>query len=1020
MKNMKTVAAAVFFTMMALFLPSMTVSAASLGITVSQNTMAKLQAVHYENNETIGKLLAPSRYSSSDKLNKKTEIALREGKSPADITDEQAINELNQDNKKVMSFEESFAEVQANIGEIIRKIVDSTAGAESKDAAYFTDKILQNKEKLLLGLAYLNRLYNFDMGGHNIRDVLLYEPGSYGVSTDVLDWLIQIGGAGGDTLKLSNNANVFGYRKLFWSVTSSATLDAFLEENRQKWIPNTPMNEWFLQESPADILENSSDWDNKNNEIYQRLYHDETTRAHILPLLTVSEDSVYLIANSATITYGIVDCYIDRNLRKTNPARYGELRKKFRQQLEQAAVQQKAFIDFWYRIAKPEKKGLLSSNRIVLDSLRIDPDTTVQWSDKFGENAARGVREFFTPLNLYDNYMFADGVAEGTRIRYYISKALTERGFATYAHELTHMLVSEVMLNGYGSRDGMLAEVYTRGMFEPYELNDPPAFNLNLIYDREAIGDRYHNGLPEHFQTEADLQSYMSGILDVVYTLDYTEADVIFSKSPEEKMKWFHKLEQTEDPDKRVNQGEDGSKHNLDSVRDLTLDEAKNLNTIDDLIRDSILVSRYEVNGTKTSGTMARNGYYVVPLFSANYAGVQNNYGVSGDVMIRRQAFELLAEYGYYNGMVPYISNQYKEAAKSEQTILSDQYILKKISGGTYETMADFKKAMFQKRIDKISELKPVTITWKNQSVTITDFETLRLLMKEAVENDLVNVNVLPGGYNNIRAQATEVERLKQEIFKAYLIQTEDFKESIYKTSSTPITPSGPGVTPGDTDTDPPQKPGSNNMEQTQKPDNNDTQQIQKPDAGTAQKNTAPKLLLCTVSSAKTSNTLRWNSVKSADGYEIYGAKSNGKYKRLKTVSKKSVKWKHQKLKKGTKYKYYVKAYKKINGKRVVLAKSISLYSITKGGRYNNPSKIRATKTRVSVKSGKKVRLRVTVTGKKINKTGKKVSYVSSNPSVAKVSKTGVVTGKKRGTCTIYCIAQNGLYKKVKVTVKRK
>ncbi|RAZ36992.1 hypothetical protein DK853_48735, partial [Klebsiella oxytoca] len=73
-----------------------------------------------------------------------------------------------------------------------------------------------------------------------------------------------------------------------------------------------------------------------------------------------------------------------------------------------------------------------------------------------GPDAALGVREFFAPLNLYGTYMFADGVAEGTGIRYYASKALTERGLATYAHELTHLLVSELMLNGYGSRDGMM------------------------------------------------------------------------------------------------------------------------------------------------------------------------------------------------------------------------------------------------------------------------------------------------------------------------------------------------------------------------------------------------------------------------------------------------------------------------------------------------------------------------------------------------------------------------------------
>ena len=721
MKNIKIVAAAAFAAI-ALFIPSITASAESVGETVSRNTAAELRAVQYENNETIGALLAPS-WSKSQILSKKTEIAIREGKSPADITDEQAIKELNKENIKTMSFEDSFAEVQAKIDIFIQKIIDNPNNPQI-GADKYKDKILQNKEKLLLGLTYLNRLYDFNMGGHNLMDALLCEskPSKYitypNFIGNVPDWLIYIGGIGGDKLKISKNAAAFGFGSPFWPITDTESLDAFLEEYRKKWIPNTSMDEWFLQESPAFIVENRSAWDQKNAGIYRRLYDNAEFRSYILPLLTVSEDSIYMIANSATITFGIVDCYIDRNL-KANPTRYGELREKFRQQMKQAAKQQSAFIDFWHRIATPEQKGKFSSNRIVLDSLRIDPDTNVQWSDKFGKNASQGVREFITPLNLYGPYMFADGVAEGSGIRYYLSKALTERGLATYAHELTHILVSEAMLNGYGSRDGMLAEVYPRGLFEPYELNDPPAFNLNLIYDRLAVSDRYHNGQPERFQSEADLKDYMSGILDVVYTLDYAEADVILAKTPEEKKKWFHKLEQIEDPKTRVNQGAAGSVHFLDSVTELTLDEAKNLLTIDDLIRGSIIASRYEVNGTETIGTMAANGYYVVPLFSANYAGVQNDKGVSGDVTIRRQAFELLAEYGYYGGMVPYISNQYKASAQSDKTILSDKYILKKIFGGSYETMADFKKAMFQRRKDRANELKPVTITWNSQSITI-------------------------------------------------------------------------------------------------------------------------------------------------------------------------------------------------------------------------------------------------------------------------------------------------------------
>ena len=757
MKNIKIVAAAAFAAI-ALFIPSITASAESVGETVSRNTAAELRAVQYENNETIGALLAPS-WSKSQILSKKTEIAIREGKSPADITDEQAIKELNKENIKTMSFEDSFAEVQAKIDIFIQKIIDNPNNPQI-GADKYKDKILQNKEKLLLGLTYLNRLYDFNMGGHNLMDALLCEskPSKYitypNFIGNVPDWLIYIGGIGGDKLKISKNAAAFGFGSPFWPITDTESLDAFLEEYRKKWIPNTSMDEWFLQESPAFIVENRSAWDQKNAGIYRRLYDNAEFRSYILPLLTVSEDSIYMIANSATITFGIVDCYIDRNL-KANPTRYGELREKFRQQMKQAAKQQSAFIDFWHRIATPEQKGKFSSNRIVLDSLRIDPDTNVQWSDKFGKNASQGVREFITPLNLYGPYMFADGVAEGSGIRYYLSKALTERGLATYAHELTHILVSEAMLNGYGSRDGMLAEVYPRGLFEPYELNDPPAFNLNLIYDRLAVSDRYHNGQPERFQSEADLKDYMSGILDVVYTLDYAEADVILAKTPEEKKKWFHKLEQIEDPKTRVNQGAAGSVHFLDSVTELTLDEAKNLLTIDDLIRGSIIASRYEVNGTETIGTMAANGYYVVPLFSANYAGVQNDKGVSGDVTIRRQAFELLAEYGYYGGMVPYISNQYKASAQSDKTILSDKYILKKIFGGSYETMADFKKAMFQRRKDRANELKPVTITWNSQSITINSFDKLCRLMKEAVESDLVKINAAQNGSNNIRAQQT-------------------------------------------------------------------------------------------------------------------------------------------------------------------------------------------------------------------------------------------------------------------------
>ena len=1035
MKKIRIAAAAAFLMMLLFALPA-TASAASVGETVSQATADELRAVDYNNN-TIKQLLTC-----------------------------QLDTEVN-----VMSYEEAFKEVQANIEEIICGVVNNAEGFDSKGADHFINKIRQNKEKLLLGLAYIERLYDFNMGEHNLRDELFYGSKPCDMPNkinEVVDWLIYIGGLGGERLKISNNYREFyDYTKYYDSATifgafgdkgRGASLEGLLEYYRNKFIPNMPMNEWFVQESRAYILEKPSDWDTTKSGLYRRLYDNEAYRAYILPLLTASEDSVYVIANSATITYGIVDCYIDRTAKGTDPARYEQLKEKFRKQLEAAANQQRAFIDFWHRIVKPEKSGELLLGGVVVDSMRIDsnnPNAGAQseWSDKFGENASRGVREFFAPLDLYGPYMFADGVAEGTRLRYYVSKALTERGFATYAHELTHMLVSKTLLNGYDSRDGMGQEVYTRGMFEPYELNDPPAFNLNVIYDRQSVGDRYHNGQPERFQSEKDLKDYMSGILDVIYTLDYAEADSILTKTAEEKKKWFHKLEQTEDAETRPNPGEAGSVDKLDSVRELTLDEAKGLNTVDDLIRESIIVSRYEVDGTKTTGTLKDNGYYVVPLFSANYAGVQNDKGVSGDVMIRRQAFELLAEYGYYEGMVPYISNQYKESAKSDGVILSDQYILGKIFAGTYGTMADFKKAMFQRRIEKTNRLKPVTITWKDKSVTVKTFEELCLLMKEAVESDLVNVNVLPGGANNIRAQATQVERLKQEIFKAYLIQTKDFEESIYGDGQTPVQPPDPEEPEKPGETDPVQPP---NPEEPEKPGETDPVQPEKPDTGTSTPDTGttnqgtvkpgtdttkpstgttkpstgttkpsqPSKTPAVRKAKKVTLTLNGQTVKGtlkatySKKYTLKASAVDAKGKKV-TGKNGKITWKSSNKKIAT-----------VNSKgKVTVKKKAGTVTITAKAPNGKKASVKLKVSKKAVKVTK-----VKITGKKTMKVKKsqtlkavaapataanqKVTWKSSNKKVATVNSKGKVIAKKKGTVTITATARDGSKKKASIKIK--
>ena len=625
-------------------------------------------------------------------------------------------------------------------------------------------------------------MYNFNIGNTNIKDIILDTPGYFGGTVDLLDWIISIGGSGGDTLKISNNKDA--YIKLFrGKITNSNSIIDFLETSVNKLAPGTTMDGWFKNASKAFIVETpSKENPNATTTLYSKLKSDEKLQAHILPLLNLSENSIYVIANSATITYGLVDTYVDRTLKQNNPVKYENKVDQFKKEVEKAASQQSEFIDFWYRIAKPGVRYKLNSNRLVVDSLRIlqngQQNASQQWSKKFGADVSLGVKEFITPMNMYASYLNANGQAEGTGMRLFMAKAVEEEGLSTYSHELTHLIEEDVFLNNEKTREGLGGEFYPRGLFETYSGKES-VLNLNFIYDHNTT-NRTHNASPQRFQTEDDMQQYTQRLLDVIYTLDYAEANVILQKDKTDKQKWFHKLEQEDDTGRITNQGNQNAIHKIDTIRKISEDEADALKTIDDLVEQNIVASRYEIEGLKTTGKAPSNGYYVIPLFTSNYAGVQNDNGVSGDIMMRRQAHELLAEYGYYDGMVPYISNQYLAEATQDGKVLSDEYILNKIFKGQYASITDFKKAMFEKRIEKLDELKPVSITWKGQSVQIDNFEKINQLMSQAVEDDLKNVQEVPGGWNNMRAEATQVEQLKKAIFIAYINDTDDFKESIY------------------------------------------------------------------------------------------------------------------------------------------------------------------------------------------------------------------------------------------------
>lgn len=196
-------------------------------------------------------------------------------------------------------------------------------------------------------------------------------------------------------------------------------------------------------------------------------------------------------------------------------------------------------------------------------------------------------------------------------------------------------------------------------------------------------------------------------------------------------------------------------------------------------------------------------------------------------------------------------------------------------------------------------------------------------------------------------------------------------------------------------------------------------------DENTAGTKFAP-LKLKSTKQTKNSVTITWTKVSGANKYVVYGnlcGKAN-KMKKIGTYTGKSkvVKKKAgKKLKKGKYYKFIIVALDKNNK---VVSTSKVVHVATKGGKVGNHKKVTVKKSVVNkakkLRNGKTLKLNAkTVKPSKLKvKIHRKVSYESSNTAIATVSKKGVVRGKKKGTCFIYAYAQNGVYKKVRITVK--
>ena len=182
-------------------------------------------------------------------------------------------------------------------------------------------------------------------------------------------------------------------------------------------------------------------------------------------------------------------------------------------------------------------------------------------------------------------------------------------------------------------------------------------------------------------------------------------------------------------------------------------------------------------------------------------------------------------------------------------------------------------------------------------------------------------------------------------------------------------------------------------------------------------------ILLATGKGGNRKITISWRSYEDADGYDCYWSYCDGKrsYKKLATVKAAKDRVTSRRLDNNRRYKYFVAAYKLIDGKKVYIAKSNPLHVALKDAKATNAKKVTVNQTNVRLKAGDtfvvKSRTRLENTNKKELLHVAAYRYYTSDQSVASVSKTGKIKALKSGTCVIYVVANNGVYGTIEVTV---
>ena len=677
---------------------------------------------------------------------------------------------------KDLYLEESFKYVKDNLTQFVTKLVENEDHQLNTDEAAkraLIKKIDDNKAAVLLGLSYLNRYYGVKFDDFNIKELMLFKPDFYGKNVDVLDFLIKVGSKENN---IKGDRTLEAYRETVGGVIGIGELNSFLDYNMRLFTSDTDLNDWFIKATKDNVYivepkTTTPEFADKKHRAYEGLNNDMHGKM-ILPLLNLKDAHMFLISTYNTMAYSSFEKY------GKNTA---EEREAFKAEINKVAKGQQNYLDFWSRLSLDKVRNqLLKSNNMVPTPVLDNQNYKGISTDKYGHtNSGKDVapiRELYGPTGRYHATDWRMGAVariygnpyKDDSVFFMVTDMISDFGISAFTHETTHVNDRMVYLGGSRHREGTDLEAFAQGMLQTPSVSNPngeyTALGLNMAYERPNDGNQWYNTNPNDLTTRAEIDHYMKGFNDTLMLLDYLEGEAVIDKGSKElNNAWFKKV------DKQLRGA--NTKNQYDNVRDLNAEEKEyDLTSVNDLVEKNFMTKHGPGNG-QYDPTGFGSAYVTVPITAGIYGG-NTSEGAPGAMSFKHNTFRMWGYYGYEKGFLNYASNMLKnESKQAGHATLGDDFIIKKVSDGKFNTLEDWKKEYFKEVVDKAKAgFNPVTI----DGTTYSSYDDLKNAFAAAVDKDKATLK-------NGSVKFDNTVSLKEKLFKKLLQQTNSFKTSIFK-----------------------------------------------------------------------------------------------------------------------------------------------------------------------------------------------------------------------------------------------